>query len=179
MRHERRPAWRLRLDECREAGAWLQVQADLGLSPKTIDAYGRGLADYLAVCDREGIVPISAGRSDIARYVRDLTSRPNPRGGNIVTLDSGSGLANATLQQRLVAVRLFYDYLIEEGKRDINPVGRGRYTAGKAFGGHRERGLIPRFTRLPWIPTDGQWAAFLEAARSEPPPQPPDARVCV
>ena len=29
-----------------------------------------------------------------------------------------TGLANATLQQRLVAVRLFYDHLIEEGKRD-------------------------------------------------------------
>lgn len=26
-----------------------------------------------------------------------------------------NGLANATIQQRLVAVRLFYDYLVEEG----------------------------------------------------------------
>ena len=32
-------------------------------------------------------------------------------------LDSGSGLANATLQQRLVLVRLFYDFLGEEGVR--------------------------------------------------------------
>jgi site-specific recombinase XerD len=40
--------------------------------------------------------------------------------------------ANATLQQRLVAVRLFYDYLVEEGVRESNPVGRGRYTAGGA-----------------------------------------------
>ena len=48
-------------------------------------------------------------------------------------------------------------YLVEEGQRASNPVGRGRYTAGKGFGGMRDQGLIPRFTKLPWIPTDDQW----------------------
>jgi integrase/recombinase XerD len=151
-----------------EAWAWLSLQTNLGLAPRTLDAYGRGLADYLRVCAREGIEPLTATRSDIARYVRDLTSRPNPRGSNVVVLDSGAGLANATLQQRLVAVRLFYDYLTEEGRRDTNPVGRGRYTVGKSFAGHREKGLIPRFTKLPWIPTDEQWQTLLLAARDEP-----------
>jgi len=32
-------------------------------------------------------------------------------------VDSGAGLANATLHQRITAVRLFYDYLMEEGLR--------------------------------------------------------------
>ena len=50
------------------------------------------------------------------------------------------GLANATLQQRLVAVRLFYDHQMEEGRCEANPVGRGRYTPGKALG-RRERGI--------------------------------------
>ena len=48
----------------------------------------------------------------------------------MVALDSGAGLSNATLQQRLVPVRLFYDFLIEEGLRESNPVGRGAYTPG-------------------------------------------------
>ncbi len=151
-----------------EAIAWLQLQTDLGLAPRTIEAYARGLADYLAVCQREGNDPLDAGRAEIARYVRDLAVRPNRRGPNVVALDSGVGLANATLQQRLVAVRLFYDYLIEEGRRETNPVGRGRYTAGRAFGGQRERGLVPRFTKLPWIPSDEQWHQILEMARVEP-----------
>ena len=151
-----------------EAVAWLQVQADLGMSPRTIDAYGRGLAEYLSVCEREGIEPLTAGRSAVARYVRELLSRPSARGANVVTLGSGAGLANATLQQRLVAVRLFYDYLIEEGARDRNPVGRGRYTAGRAFGAKRQRGILPRFTKLPWIPTDDQWQSILAVAREEP-----------
>jgi integrase/recombinase XerD len=151
-----------------EAVAWLRIQTDLGLAPRTIEAYTRGLADYLGVCERDGVDPLTAGRAEIARYVRDLAERPSRRGPKVVSLDSGLGLANATLQQRLVAVRLFYDHLIEEGRRETNPVGRGRYTPGKAFGRSRERGLIPRFTKLPWIPSDDQWRAILEAAKTEP-----------
>jgi site-specific recombinase XerD len=155
------------LTACPEALEWLRVETDLGMSPRTIDAYGRALADYLGVCRREDLDPLTANRSVIARYVRDLLRRPNPRGANVVAIGSGVGLANATLQQRLVALRLFYDYLIEEGRRDSNPVGRGRFTAGKAFGGKGQRGLLPRFTKLPWIPTDEQWQAVLEVARAE------------
>jgi integrase/recombinase XerD len=153
---------------CPAALTWLRIQADLGLAPRTLEAYGRGLADYLAVCEREGIAPLTAGQAEIARYVRDLIRRPNPRGTCVVAIDSGVGLANATLQQRLVVVRLFYDFLVEEGHRETNPVGRGRYTPGHAFGGHRERRRLPRFTRLPWIPTDAQWQQLLTAARPAP-----------
>lgn len=155
------------LTACPEALEWLRVETDLGMSPRTIDAYGRALADYLGVCRREDLDPLTANRSVVARYVRDLLRRPNPRGANVVAIGSGVGLANATLQQRLVALRLFYDYLIEEGRRDSNPVGRGRFTAGKAFGGKGQRGLLPRFTKLPWIPTDEQWQAVLEVARAK------------
>jgi integrase/recombinase XerD len=151
-----------------DAVEWLRIQADLGMSPRTIDAYGRGLADYLALCAREGIEPLTANRAAVARYVRDLLTRPNRRGTNVVNIGSGAGLANATLQQRLVAVRLFYDYLVEEGRRETNPVGRGRYTAGKAFGHRGQRGLVPRLTKLPWIPSDEQWQAVLMVATGEP-----------
>jgi site-specific recombinase XerD len=156
------------LAQHREALDWLRIQSDLGMSPRTIDAYGRALADYLTVCQREGIEPLTANRSAVACYVRELLERPNRRGGNVVTIGSGVGLANATLQQRLVAVRLFYDHLVEEGRRDTNPVGRGRYTPGKAFGGKAQRGLLPRFSKLPWIPTDDQWQEILTVAKDEP-----------
>jgi integrase/recombinase XerD len=133
------------------AAEWLRIWTDLGRAARTIDAYARGLAEYLEVCERDGIDPVSANRAQVAVFVKDLRSRPSRRGGNVVVLDSGAGLANATLQQRLVPVRLFYDYLMEEGLRASNPVGRGRYTPGRRFGGH-ERGLVPRMVKLPWIP---------------------------
>ena len=148
------------------AAEWLRLWADLGRASRTIDAYARGLAEYLQVCERDGTDPLTAGRAQVAAFVRELASRPGVRGANVVSIDSGAGLANATLQQRLVPVRLFYDYLVEEGVRQSNPVGRGRYTPRGGFGGRR--GLLPRMTRLPWIPGEQQWLDILEVARREP-----------
>lgn len=147
------------------AKQWLESQAILGLASNTIDAYARAVQDFIAYCERTRISPTQATRDQIAQYVGDLRRRPNPRGANVLALDSGAGLSNATLQQRLTAVRLFFDYLIEDGLRDINPVGRGRYTPGKTFGARRDRELIPRFTKLPWIPSDEQWRTFLQSAK--------------
>jgi integrase/recombinase XerD len=119
------------------AAEWLGVWADLGRAPRTIDAYARGLAEYLQACERDGTDPLAASRAQVAAFVRELAARPGVRGANVLSIDSGTGLANATLQQRLVPVRLFYDYLVEEGVRDSNPVGRGRYTPRSGFGGRR------------------------------------------
>ncbi|MDP9350838.1 MAG: tyrosine-type recombinase/integrase [Chloroflexota bacterium] len=147
---------------------WLKIQGDLGLSPNTVEAYARGLEDYLRSLATSNINPLIATRAHIALYVGELRSRPGPRGDNARRLDSGAGLANATLQQRLTAVRLFYDFLVEEGVRADNPVGRGRYTPGRCYGGQRARGLVPRHRKLPWIPTDEEWRAILQAASGEP-----------
>jgi site-specific recombinase XerD len=150
------------------AKTWLIIQANLGLAPNTIAAYGRALEDFLRFSSCQQIIPSSATREHIAAYVRDLTSRQSPHGANVRRLDSGLGLANATLQQRLTAVRLFFDYLMEEGLRTDNPVGRGRYTPGKSFGHGLDRGLIARYRKLPWIPSDQQWQAVLQVARQQP-----------
>lgn len=150
------------------ARTWLSMQHNLRLAPNTVEAYGRSLEDFLAFCEREGFEPEGAGREQIALYVGDLASRPNPRSAKVLNIGSGAGLSNATMQLRLTAVRLFYDHRIEQGFRKDNPVGRGRYTLGKAFAGKRERGLLKRYRKLPWIPGDDEWHRILEAARGEP-----------
>lgn len=151
-----------------QAKKWLTIQANLGLSSNTIDAYGRSLQDYLNFISGQGIEPKNATKEHIALYIHDLANRPNLRGKNVIRLDSKAGLSNATMQQRITVARLFYDYLIEEGFRNENPVGRGKYTPGKNFGGKRDRRLLPHFHKLPWIPTDDQWLAILEATKQEP-----------
>jgi integrase len=149
------------------AAVWLRIWVDLGRGRRTIDAYARGLAEYLEMCERVDVDPLTASRAHVAVYVRELMQRPGRLGVNVVSIESGSGLANATVQQRLVPVRLFYDFLMEEGLRQSNPVGRGRYTPGRAFGGG-SRGLVPRLTKLPWTPTDEQWLSILDVVRAEP-----------
>ncbi|MFJ4521024.1 site-specific integrase [Streptomyces sp. NPDC088810] len=113
---ELRKKWPI-LGRHEQAASWLQVWQDLGRAPRTIDAYARGLAEYLELCEQAGVDPVRATRAHIALHARELSFRPSRRGSNVVALDSGAGLSNATLQQRLVSVRLFYDFLVEEGLR--------------------------------------------------------------
>jgi len=156
------------LQSCEPACTWIRIQANLGLAQNTLHAYARSLNDFLAFTDKSAVDAMTASREQISGWVRDLLSRPSNRSGKAISIDSASGLSNATLQQRITAVRLFYDFLIEEGMRSTNPVGRGRYTPRNSFASKGERGLLPRFHKLPWIPSDSQWTAIIFAALQEP-----------
>jgi integrase/recombinase XerD len=147
---------------------WLQRQVHLQLAPNTVDAYGRCLNDYLGFCARHSIQPEAVTRDQVALYVQDLAHRPNPKGANILSIEHGRGLSNATMQQRITVLRLFCDFLIEQQLRQDNPVGRGYYVPGKAFGGVRDRGLLPHYHKLPWIPSDLQWQHLLRRLPEEP-----------
>jgi hypothetical protein len=57
-----------------QAATWMQIWADLGRAPRTIDAYARGLAEYLLMCEREGVDPGAANRP-----LPDRGERPQPR----------------------------------------------------------------------------------------------------
>ena len=148
--------------------AWIEIQLKLLRAPKTIDAYARALNDFLSVCYRLGIEPASATRSSIASYVDDMTHRLITHTSHLSSENTFCALANSTMQQHLTAVRLFFDFLIETGLRDYNPVGRGRYTPGNGFYGS-QRGLLPRYQQPPWIPSQQQWDHFLNLVlRHEP-----------
>ena len=152
------------LTSCCWAARWLAVQRDLGRSPQTVQAYARSLVDYLDYCDRAGVDVVVAGRADVAGYLGDLRERPSRHGANVIAIDSGAGLANATLQLRVTVVRLFYDFLVEERLRDRNPVARGYRSADGRAG---RRGLVGRLDPLPWVPTEAQWRAVLKIAAGE------------
>jgi integrase/recombinase XerD len=155
------------VSENQMARAWLQIQANLQLRPNTIDAYGRGLNDYLDFCARHQVRPETITREHFSLYVQDLATRPNPKGAKILTLKSGRGLSNSTLQQRITVVRLYQDYLVEQHIRPDTPVRRGYYVAGKSFGGARQRGEIPVHQTLPWIPSDEEWRTVLTSLKDE------------
>jgi site-specific recombinase XerD len=147
--------------------AWLQLQSQLQLAPKTIDAYGRSLNDFLAFCQRSAIEPLALTREQVTLYVHDLAHRPNPKGSNVLSIEHGRGLSNSTMQQRITVLRLFCDSLVERQLRQDNPVGRGHYVPGKAFGGTRDRKLLPHYQKLPWLPNDEEWQTMLRSLKGE------------
>jgi site-specific recombinase XerD len=104
-------------------------------------------------------------RDVIADWIGDLHMRPSGFGTNVRHLPSRAGLSPATLQQRISAVRSFYEYLVEDGLRDHNPVRRGE--SGRR-GRPPRRGLVGRVEWAPWIPNELAWARILDACRTEP-----------
>ena len=147
------------------ARAWVSLQVDLLRAPNTVIAYARGLDHYLGFCRHAGIDVNSAGRVQIAGYVRELV-QPHSSAEGVTGV--AAGMANASIRHRLTVVRLFYDYLVEEGVRTTNPVARGRRCAAFGGWGVGERGLIPVQRKLPSIPDEAEWRALLAAACSEP-----------
>ena len=124
--------------------AWLTFQSHRGLAENTLDAYSRGLETFLRfLSDRQLSVP-AIGRIHIGTYLASLQNHAR-------------SLSNATVQQRLTVLRLFYSYLVEEGVCKNNPVGHGG-----------SRALVRRVRKMPWIPNEEDWQAILTATMQEP-----------
>lgn len=140
-----------------QAHAWLNFQCNRGLAMNTILTYGYALESFLAFCQSHRIAPQSISREQTAHYVRSLREGTEQ--------NRQRALSNATQQVRLTVVRLFQDFLVEEGLREFNPVGRGRYVSGNSSAG--KRGLIPRQHKLPWIPTEDDWQRLLNVVKQE------------
>jgi integrase/recombinase XerD len=142
---------------------WLTVQSNLGLAENTIFAYARALGDFLQFCRRQAKDALRPNLEDISLYVRHLNGGREPTAGEVGTRPP---LSNATIQQRLTALRLFYDYLVEQGTLQANPVGRGHHRLRRPVGEVSIRGLVPRYRTLPWIPSEDEWSRLLQTART-------------
>ncbi|ONI88150.1 hypothetical protein ALI22I_19630 [Saccharothrix sp. ALI-22-I] len=153
VRWERYPL----VDQHPVARRWLQFTANIGRAWNTVDAYGRAVDDHLAFCLTVGATPEAARPDVLAAWIGDMHQRPNPNGG--------VGLANSTIQVRIVGVRSFYDFLVEEGIRERNPVRRGQ---SSRRGGRAKQGLVRRVEKAPWIPNEHAWDRILRACEAEP-----------
>jgi site-specific recombinase XerD len=73
---------------------------------------------------------------------------------------SGRKLSDNTIAQRVVACRLFYDFLIHKGYRidPVNPIERG---SDGRDGRRPVRGPVTKHQRLPWLPPDEIWEDFI------------------
>jgi integrase/recombinase XerD len=124
--------------------AWLTFQSQRGLSRNTLEAYSRGLEIFLRFLANQQLLISAVTRAHIGTYLATMQS-------------GGCTISNATIQQRITVLRLFYSHLVDEGHCKKNPVlhDRGRM-------------LVRRYRRLPWIPNESDWKAILAATRQEP-----------
>ncbi len=79
--------------------SWLSLLDNLGRSPATVDAYGRGLDQYLRFCKALGVDAADATLEHVSLFVRHLRGEAETLSG------STASVSNATLQQRLTALR--------------------------------------------------------------------------
>ena len=133
---------------------WLHLLSSLGRAPATLDAYGRALTHFLLHCETSGQVPELVTFEQVTLYIRNLLP------------GQPQAVANATLHQRLAAIRLWYDHLVFQGRCRQNPVPRGQHSRMVQIPGHAgfTRGLVPRLIKFPDIPNDEQWACLLRVA---------------
>jgi integrase/recombinase XerD len=111
VRSERYP----KVSENTHAREWLEFQATRGLASNTLDAYGRNLDRFLGFVESRNIRFDSVARNTIGAYIRCVAELPVARFSR-KTQETKATLANATLQQHLTVIRLFYDYLVEENR---------------------------------------------------------------
>jgi integrase/recombinase XerD len=143
--------------------SWLTLLGNLGRSAATVDAYGRGLDQYLRYCQACGIDATTATLEHVSLFVRHLR-------GEAGDIPVTSRVSNATLQQRLTAVRLWYDHLLYQGLRERNPVPRGQYSSSRRHEpdhGGLQRGLVRRLVRMPYVPSEADWARLIAEVAQE------------
>jgi integrase/recombinase XerD len=140
-----------------------------GKRPKTVDAYARAVEDllrYFTGTDPPDI--LEADEADLDGYIASLKQRgPKKRGRGGMVEDetkirylTGRKLSDNTIAQRIVACRLFYDFLLHKQLRadPINPIARG---SDGRDGHHPTRGPVHKHQRLPWVPSDEAWECFV------------------
>src|SRR6266852_9330126 len=136
-----------------------------GKRPKTIDAYARAIEDLLAYfsdVDPERV--LEADEADLDRYIASLKQRgPKKRGRGGMIEDetkirylTGRKLSDNTIALRVVACRLFYDFLLRKNLRTdpMNPIARGN---DGRDGQRPARGPVSKQQRSPLVPDDMVW----------------------
>ena len=82
-----------------------QLKVERGLAANTIVAYSHDLVSFFDFLKPRGVSPIQISQEDLLSFIVDKRNRVSPR----------------SLARCLVSIRMFYRFLVSEGKIDSNP----------------------------------------------------------
>lgn len=83
-----------------------QLKVERGLAANTILAYNHDLISFFDFLKRRGVSPIQINQRDLFSFIAEKKARLSPR----------------SLARNLVSIRMFYRFLVSEGKINSNPV---------------------------------------------------------
>lgn len=108
-----------------------QLKVERGLATNTILAYNHDLINFFDFLKGRGLSPIQIGQEDLLSFIAEKKTQ----------------LSSRSLARCLVAIRMFYRFLVSEGKIDSNPA--------------RLMGIPKMYQHLPNILTRDEVEAFL------------------
>ena len=82
-----------------------QLKVERGLATNTIVAYNHDLVNFLDFLKRSGVSPVQISQEDLLSFIGEKRTQISPR----------------SLARCLVAIRMFYRFLVSEGKIESNP----------------------------------------------------------
>jgi integrase/recombinase XerD len=82
-----------------------QLKVERGLAINTIVAYNHDLITFFDFLKGKAVSPIHVNKDDLLSFIAEQKNQLSPR----------------SLARRLVAIRMFYRFLVSEGKMDSNP----------------------------------------------------------
>jgi len=82
-----------------------QLKVERGLATNTILAYNHDLIKFFDFLKQRGVSPIQISQEDLLSFIAEKKTQLSPR----------------SLARCLVSIRMFYRYLVSEGKIDSNP----------------------------------------------------------
>ncbi|NVL91477.1 MAG: site-specific tyrosine recombinase XerD [Desulfobacterales bacterium] len=82
------------------------LRVERGLATNTILAYNHDLVDFLDFLRRRGVSPIQISQHDLLSFLGEKKTHLSPR----------------SLARNLVSIRMFYRFLVSEGRIAVNPV---------------------------------------------------------
>ena len=105
----------------------------------TRQAYAYDLLNFLRFLDKAGLGLVEVDPTDLFDYLEWQGQRPSTVGRRVVRLDEARGVASATMNRRIAAVRGLFDYAVLAEVVVRNPVpAAGRTTSPRG----RRRGLL-------------------------------------
>ena len=93
------------------------LRGQKGRSENTVRVYSTDLRPFFAFLEDQGLEPSQLERRSLRRYLAWLST--SARG-------DGRGYARVSVARKLVVLRSFYRFLVQEGLMDRNPIPKGR-----------------------------------------------------